>query len=188
MRAIRKYLCSFILTSAILTVLAACGANDQTTVPQAESPQTPTEYPATSMRQGYINNALAIGRSEIIVGASPLIVSRNAIAFGFENLSNEIFIYGEHFELARYYDCNWQYVHTILEDEEIFFIDTAYGIEPNEVLQDTVALSWAFGTLEPGRHMFIRSFWPDASPPTEQNIEYLLIEFFIEEDTPYEIE
>ena len=141
-------------------------------------------------RQKHISFVTAGDTSEIITLASKVEVSRTEIAFGLHNFSDEEFMYGLGFELAKYVDGRWQpapFAHDYWAVSDIGLI-----IEGGDTLDELIQFTWIFGELEPGKYMFIRSHSPSSRP--RDNIivdidqEYLMVKFVVEENTPLDFE
>jgi len=132
-------------------------------------------------RQNFINSAIG-NASAIIVPTGDMSVSQTAVTFSFQNRSSRAHQYDLGWELAKYVDGRWQPVpyHSEIEAQGgPAIVALPLRIEGHSTKEHTITFHlFAPSSLLPGRYMFIR----------RHNSQYLLIEFTIDEDTPYSLD
>ena len=139
------------------------------------------------LRENSVSFVVAGTPSEFIIQEGEVLVSRTSIAFYYHNPTNKTFIYGSHWELAHYVEGKWQPVP--------FAFSGLFGgqliplsIEGGQTKFDVINFGYRFGELPPGRYMFIRSHSLITPGLLPWDLEYMLFEFIVDENTPYALD
>ena len=133
-------------------------------------------------RAAYITSATQSPGDRIVL-AGDVEVSRTCIAFTLENLTDSDFNYGEPWDMACYLDEQWTPVPHLPGAGAGVWNDMGYSLQSGDVRQYRQEWERRFGELPPGRYMFIRDGWL-GDWHQNQDAVYVLVEFFITEDSP----
>lgn len=131
-------------------------------------------------REESIRAAVAGGNEIVLV--SDVDISRTGIEFSLENTTTQMFTYGAPWDLARYENGNWLPMPNLPGTGGAWTLE-AYMLQGGGIQQYRIGFDWRFGTLEPGRYMFIRDGWLGDWQPDGGRV-YAIVEFEVTETTP----
>ncbi|MCL1843048.1 MAG: hypothetical protein FWF79_04485 [Defluviitaleaceae bacterium] len=133
----------------------------------------------TALNQAAIELALEAGQSEMLLQYGDIDVSQSGIEFYIQNNSGEDYRYGYKGSLAKYDSGELTAVPVIVpSDLDSSLYRTVAG---GTISRSAALLFHWYGTLPPGRYIYIREFLPiNANQPGE----FLFLEFEITEETP----
>jgi len=168
-----------ILTTVfLLVVLAGCGAEATPYAIYQDADTTKTEIIHNIMPEECI--FLGIEKSQIIVLASDVDVSRTAIAFNIFNRADEWYTYGRGWRLAKYDGGIWATAPTVPIELAPPVTSDAITIFGGEYKAQTANFHHWFEELLPGKYMYFRTFFSNCL----RYEETLMVEFFVDNDTP----
>jgi len=165
-----------LILAAIFLLVVLAGCSEQATPCANTSASETIHSPEDCIFFG-------IEKSPIIVLASDVDVSRTAIAFNIFNHASpdEQYIYGRGYRLAKYEGGIWVFAPAVPAEYAPPVTSDALTIFGGEYKAQTVNFHHWYKELLPGRYMYFRNFWSSVVFSYE---EFLMVEFFVDENTP----
>jgi len=142
-----------------------------------------------NLRDERIARAVATMNDDSDLRVTNLFVAQQGIAFSVENTNAFEFFHGSPYDLAVYVDGAWRGVDFRPGAGGVSWTSEGRSYITQEVIEDHENWTWLFGTLPPGRYLFIREgHWfewtPQWQPLSNFEEKIFTIAFEITADTP----